>query len=426
MRREDLPQLAEALKSMMSNLPEDERAKLERDAEAAHRYMLDLRSGPPAEALPEPPRELFFVYSLLHDDPDGLLETAYTSEEFSLTWVDSDGGVHWGGVDYDNTDPGWARCVLAWYETEHLQPQFPTQPTVREIESCTTLAILGDWGGNNAAAQEVARTVQSLAPEYYLHLGDVYYVGTDQHGPIERDYQRKNFLDVWPGPDDRSFNLNSNHDMYAHASGYFRTALASPAFRAQGGCSYFALYNEGFRFVGLDTAFFDPDRSGYGFMDGVLDPIQEQFLLDQATEAARNGQQLVLFSHHNGMKLDGLQQLELWNQVAARLQPLAGHTVLWYWGHVHAGAVYHPQPASRVSIAARCCGHGCVPWGSASNLANGAARGAVSWYENTVVGPGSNYFVTNGFATLTVDGGSLVERFYGSDASGSWTIHWQS
>lgn len=428
MKQEELSKLAEALKALLKTLPEDEREKLERDADAAHEYLLTLRLGPPAETHTEPPRELFFFNSFLHNDPDGLLAEAVNAQErSSATWVGHDGGVHWGHVDYDNTDPGWFRCVLAWLETRHL-PAFPTDPVVLEIENNTTLAILGDWGGNNHSAREVARAVQDLNPGYYLHLGDVYYVGTDEHGFVERDYQRKNFLDVWPGPAGRSFNLNSNHDMYAHGFGYFRTALASPIFGAQGGCSYFALYNEGFRFVGLDTAFFDPDPSGYGFMIGALDPSQEQFLLEQATTAARNGQQLVILSHHNGLSLDGSQQLALWNQVAPQLQPLAGNTVLWYWGHAHAAAVYTPQRGneSQALIASRVCGHGCVPWGSASDLTRGESHGAVAWYENTVLGPGHDYFVTNGFATLTTDGHSLVERFYGKDPSGSWTVHWQS
>src|SRR5580693_6732619 len=86
---------------------------------------------------------------------------------------------------------------------------------------------------------------------------------------IERNnYQQANFLTPWPWPgtQGKSFALNSNHDMYAHGTGYFNTALASPIFASQNRCSYFALYNDRFRIVGLDTAYFDPDQSGSGFM----------------------------------------------------------------------------------------------------------------------------------------------------------------
>ncbi|MDX1996769.1 MAG: hypothetical protein SF066_03535 [Thermoanaerobaculia bacterium] len=164
----------------------------------------------------------------------------------------------------------------------------------------------------------------------------------------------------WPGTAGRSFNLNSNHDLYAHARGYY-AALASPVFSAQRGCSYFALFNSGFRFVGLDTAFFDPDQSGSGFMTGTLDPKQQQFLGTQAAEAARAGQQLVLLTHHNGLSMDGETKLPLWDQVAAQLTPLAGRRVVWYYGDEHIGAVYAPQRAGQVTILPRCCGHGCIP-----------------------------------------------------------------
>lgn len=61
------------------------------------------------------------------------------------------------------------------------------------------------------------------------HLGDVYYAGTNA-GLLERDYEQANFLAPWPWPatQGKSLALNSNHDMYAHGTGYFNTALASP------------------------------------------------------------------------------------------------------------------------------------------------------------------------------------------------------
>ena len=60
-----------------------------------------------------------------------------------------------------------------------------------------------------------------------------------------------------------------------------------------------------FRIVGLDSAYFDEHRSGHGFMRGVLNPSQEQFLQEQANSAAQDGQHLILLSHHNGLSLDG-------------------------------------------------------------------------------------------------------------------------
>ena len=43
-------------------------------------------------------------------------------------------------------------------------------------------------------------------------------------------YDTSHFVDVWPGAAGHSFALNSNHEMYDHATGYSLTTLASPAF----------------------------------------------------------------------------------------------------------------------------------------------------------------------------------------------------
>ncbi len=415
-----IAQLQAAWKDLMSKLPSEQRAHLEKQAAAGHQHLLAIRRGSTDEARPVA-REMMLVHSLLHDDPDGLLKDAATAAELKITHVGKDGGVYFGGVDYDLTDANWAYCPWAWHETGPT-PAFNNSPAVVQIPDKVTLAILGDWGGNNSAAQQVAARAQAVGADYWVHLGDVYYAGTAEDGIIERDYQKKNFLDVWPGADGKSFNLNSNHDMYAHGTGYYNTALRTSIFSAQQGCGYFALFNTSFRFVGLDTAYFDPDQSGTGFMTGALGPTgsgtQARFLHDQAAAAAGAGQQLVLFSHHNGLSVDGLTPTPLWNEVAAQLIPLAGKQVIWYWGHEHLAAVYTPHRAGDVTVLPRCCGHGCIPWGVASALDSPN----VVWAEKEVLGPGTDYFVTNGFATLKLEGSSLTESFFGqTNTAPHWT-----
>src|SRR5207245_6113755 len=60
---------------------------------------------------------------------------------------------------------------------------------------------------------------------------------------------------IWP-QNTISFALNSNHEMYAGGEGYFRALLADNRFAAQGGLSYFALENNQWLIIGLDTAYF--------------------------------------------------------------------------------------------------------------------------------------------------------------------------
>ena len=423
---QDWPTLAAELKKAWAALPPDERARLEPELRSNHDALLSIRHG---VAPPSPPsRELALLYSLLHGDPDRLLSDSTTGA--ANTWVGADGQVYFGGVEYDSTDPGWAYCPYTWCVIGGKTPSFSNAPAVVAIADTVTIALLGDWGGNNKAAQEVASSARGKlgAGDVMVHLGDVYYAGTNESGVVERDYQQLHFLAPWPWTETqgKSFALNSNHDMYAHGTGYFNTALASPLFASQNRCSYFALYNDRFRIVGLDTAYFDPDRSGTGFMEGSLGPTgagtQAQFLNDQALAATAAKQQLILLTHHTGLAYNGLAYKgsampSLWEQVITQLAPLAGDTVIWYWGHEHMGVVYTDRKdPSGVTIRPRCCGHSCIPWG----VATGLEAPGVEWYEKTVPVPGSNYFVANGFATVALDDSSLTETFYRQDGSESW------
>ncbi|PCI80584.1 MAG: hypothetical protein COB20_02840 [SAR86 cluster bacterium] len=415
-RAQDLESTKLRLKETWAKLSTDEQDRLGTILKNNHQFLLNIRDGN-YEALPDgfkPFPELLMGHSLLHDDPDGLLNDADTA-----TYVDGDGLVYFGGVDYDQTDPKWSYTLFAWEETKGQTPPFPNNPAQVQIPNITTINLFGDWGGNNAASQAVATCVQPN--DFLIHLGDVYYAGTDDSGFIEDNYEGNNFLDIWPGKSKTSFALNSNHDMYAHGTGYFNMTLASPTFASQNGTSYFALYNDVIRIVGLDTAYYDKSQSGMGFMNGNLGPdgvaTQAGFLEQQAQLAADSGQTLILMSHHTGLSLDGTTQTDLMAQVVAKLSAMEGKKVIWYWGHEHIAAVYNDIIVAGVQISPRCCGHSCIPWGVATNLENST----VAWYEKEVLGPGSNYFVTNGYAALSIDeNGTLTEKFLTQNNA----VHW--
>jgi hypothetical protein len=171
------------------------------------------------------------------------------------------------------------------------------------------------------------------------------------------------------------------------------------------------------RVVGLDTAYYAPDdtiNDFPGYMIGSLGPAQgPQMQIKQLTA----GQRLVLLTHHNGLNLNGSVPLQtdqaytLWQRVTqavTQLPAAANKNVLWYFGHVHVGAVYTPQRVGGVTIHARCCGHSCIPWGIATELQGPN----VVWFEQQVLGPGPNYFVTNGYATLALNETSATEAFH--------------
>jgi hypothetical protein len=415
----DYALLQQNVKAAWNKLPPDLRARLEPRIRAAHEYTLAVRNRTVSRDIPPPPQQLVMLHSLLHDDPDGLVASAMAPETI-LTFVGPDGQIFFGDVQYDSTDVRWAYIIVALAETRHQTPPFKIPSKDIPIPDDTTVTILGDWGGWNGPAQQVAKAAQAANAQYFVHLGDVYYAGTNSSKFPQEPFQQKHFLDVWPGPPGRSLALNSNHDMYAHATGFSNTTLPAPAFSAQMGANCFALCNKYFRIVGLDSAYYSPDDLyDTGSLGGPAGK-QAQFLKQQADLAAASGQNLVLITHHNGLSTDGRKPEPLWKEVADQLSAFSGKSVCWYWGHVHVGAIYKPQVINGITIYPRCCGHSCIPWGIAKDLSSPQ----VQWSEQEVLGPGHNYFVTNGYATLALSGASMTETFYDqsgkSQSSGRW------
>jgi hypothetical protein len=423
-----LKRLQQQVNAAWDKLPLDTKAKLGLKITAANAHAFAVK-GKTIASVPHPPhRELLMLHSLLNDPKATFAKSAVAAPQGLFTHVGSDGQVYFGDVDYDSTDVGWAYCFPAMVLTDGSTPPFTVGKAIA-IPDNATLAVLGDWGGWNTPAQSIAAAVKAKAYDYVIHLGDVYYAGTNGSALLD-PYEPDHFAKVWPGVAGHSFALNSNHDMYAHATGYSLTALTAAAFKAQGG-NCFALYNKAFRIVGLDTAYYAPDNAIEdfpGYMIGSLGPAQGpqmQFLQNQISQLTA-GQTLILLTHHNGLNLNGSLPAQtdssymLWQQVTQAVKKIpagAAKNVLWYYGHIHVGAVYTPQKVGGVTIYPRCCGHSCIPWGIATDL----QAPNVVWFEQQVLKPGPNYFVTNGYATLALKGAALTEAFCNQTGKESWS-----
>ena len=113
--------------------------------------------------------------------------------------------------------------------------------------------MTADWATGLYGAPRIAETIRRMAADrpfdLLMHLGDVYYSGTPEE--VEQ-----RFLPLWPSAAGRlNRALNANHDMYSGGFGYFERIL--PKFKQNG--SYFAVQNEHWLLVGLDTAYVDHD-----------------------------------------------------------------------------------------------------------------------------------------------------------------------
>ena len=149
------------------------------------------------------------------------------------------------------------------------------------------------------------------------------------------------------------------------------------------------------------------------YMDGSLgdDGVQLGFLRQQVA----TGKKVIVITHHNGLSEDGSETTNLWTQVMSGFPADAGPDY-WYWGHVHAGVVYQPRTPGK--ILCRCCGHGALPWGQASQL---AGNSNVLWYENRSANDSDiPQRVLNGFAMLYLDGPNIEEVFYDENGGAAW------
>lgn len=314
-------------------------------------------------------------------------------------------------VKYDERDIlGWVGSVFTWWKKIKPEPWLTAADTPEPIGRGGNLrvAMMADWGTGLYGAPVCARSIERdpKPVDLMLHLGDVYYSGTVNE-------VRTRFLNVWPkraGAVSRA--CNANHEMYVGGEGYFREML--PAFSQK--ASYFALQNDDWLLVGLDTAYEDHDLAG----DQVA-------WLDRLISRAGD-RKLVLFSHHQPYSLLDSQGPKL----VSKLGHLLGRKKIaaWYWGHEHRCVLYDAHPAW--GVLGRCIGHGGYPYFRAGIGQPPLAEGTV-WrrLETKNLVPGAlildapNRYVSgeeekygaNGYLTLEFDGGRLNESVHDPDGT---------
>ena len=251
---------------------------------------------------------------------------------------------------FDPTDwAGWVRSFFTWWKglKKHALVPGPEKPS--SIDD-GRIAILSDWGtgmyGAPLCAQAIAADKGSF--QIVMHLGDVYYSGTD-------DEESNRCLGLWPEvAGARNYSLNSNHEMYTGGHGYFEVLLQDQRFRQWQQASYFALASKHFLLLCLDTAYAEHDLA-----DPVWKWVERMFV-----EAG--DRKVVLLSHHQPFSLLDAQGPRLQVKLAKFLEEK--RIFAWYWGHEHRCVIYDRHPVW--NFYGRCVGHSGMPYfrGAVSNL----------------------------------------------------------
>ena len=207
--------------------------------------------------------------------------------------------------------------------------------------------------------------------------------------------------------------------------GLFNVALTNPKFAAQKGLSYFALENDDWIILGLDSAYFSKNNlyqdGDLGvFQTGVAPAMSQKAFMMAMRDRALNAspqKRIIVMTHHHALDENGGWVEDYWDQAEdVLLDPLA----YWYWAHIHVAIVFSPY---RGKIRFRCVGHGGIPYEPLSGGVSPASPVTRLWTESeTRYDPEiSATRGLNGFAVLRLNGPDLIEEFYDENGDGKWS-----
>ncbi|TDE18608.1 metallophosphoesterase family protein [Dyadobacter psychrotolerans] len=235
-------------------------------------------------------------------------------------------------------------------------------PSRKEI----SIALLSDWASDTEESDAVAHLVARYAPDYTIHMGDVYFVGAPKE--IEDNFTAPHAS--WYYGASGSLALSGNHEMYSNGNAFFQHLL--PAMYIQQGevrntqqAGFFCLENDHWRIIGIDTGYTSVGRPFIEVLsppDCHLKKEQVEWLRDVVKIGDINDKRgLVILSHHPYISAFR----EQYEKPGEQIQELLGEAkrdIIWFWGHDHRLVVYHQTRNGKGPLAyGRCLGHGGLP-----------------------------------------------------------------
>jgi calcineurin-like phosphoesterase family protein len=315
---------------------------------------------------------------------------------------------------------GWAECVTTYLQYKNSGGTFPYRPGVDSVHALgdrKSIAIIGDWGTGESDAINLLRQVQKLNPDVLIHLGDVYFAGTQPE-------QKSNFVDVCKrvlGNDVLVFSLCGNHDMYSGGEGYY-WMLDQIGQKA----SYFCLQNDDWQFLALDTGHNDSNPATIaGNMTSLMEGEGNWHLAYINRDKAPR---TVLLSHHQLFSPFGAVGTEGSDAYAFNphlydvFKGVIPQIVWWFWGHEHTLAVFDEYMGLKRG---RCLGASAVPvyfneqsYQNASGLETLNHGPLPTWNGNAVLAVKDTLY-GHAFAIMTLDGRSANVDYYQVFGSGN-------
>jgi hypothetical protein len=274
------------------------------------------------------------------------------------------------GEKFGNCDPKWREAIESYVRNKVAAQHIPYRPYNQitdyvledRLPENALIALLADWGTGEDVAKGMLKRIAARKPDVVIHLGDVYYSGT------ELEFQNY-FYAIWQpifglpklkwntkatGPASKpvTFTLSGNHDMYAGGAPYYTTIdmLGQPA-------SYFCLRNKSWQLIALDTGLHDSNPTSAGSTT-YLEDTEVMWLKDKL--ATKNGRKTVLLSHHQlftGYKEEEMEGSAVNQKLLPQVRDMLPDVAAWFWGHEHNLVIFE----NYLGLLGRCIGHAAFP-----------------------------------------------------------------
>ncbi len=312
-------------------------------------------------------------------------------------------------------DPGWAECLATYLAFKVSGGSFPyraNMDVVIDLGTKTKIAIIGDWGTGQDVAINLLQQVKACNPDVLIHLGDIYYSGTNTE-------VQENFLNICRqilGNTFPVYSLCGNHDMYSGGNGYYWLVdqLGQQA-------SYFCLRNADWQFLAMDTGHSDNNPFNVDTNMTSLNPSEAQWHLTKIQQAGTR--KTVLLSHHQLFSPFG--SVGSLNGVAyaynpnlfTNFQSVLTQVQWWFWGHEHWLAVYDSYTAMGLQRG-RCVGCSAVPvftdqqsYTAVAGMQTYNGAPLPTWNTTAAAGTTDEDY-NHGFAIMTLNGSAATVDYY--------------
>ena len=310
-------------------------------------------------------------------------------------------------------DPGWGECLTEYLAFKVSGGDFPYRANMNPVfnlDANATIAIIGDWGTGQDVAINLLTQVKKAGPDVVIHLGDIYYSGTQTEA-------QENFLSICQtvlGAGTPVYSLCGNHDMYSGGNGYYWLVdqLKQQA-------SYFCLQNANWQFLAMDNGHNDSNPFTVLTNMTSLNPAEAQWHANRIQQAG--SRKNVLLSHHQlfspfGSVGEVNNTPYAYNpNLLANFQSLLSQVTCWFWGHEHTLAVYDPYMQLQRG---RCVGCSAVPvftdqqsYTPATGLTTYNGAPLPTWNSTAITANnGTDY--NHGYAIMTLNGTTANVDYY--------------